>query len=119
MASVLTRAITREKLASFLGNRQELIKLFENLLQDVGATIPNMVEENAEAAGSAQAAAVLASALATAAMNLAAQANEGPPPAPHPTPIPDDDGPPQLAALHARLATLELAVSQLSERPTP
>lgn len=53
MATILTRRVTRDKLALFLKApdgrpNHELIKAFENLFYDVGETIPGEIGEGAD-----------------------------------------------------------------------
>lgn len=74
MADMLlkTRRLTRDKLASFLGN-QELIKAFENLQEDVASTLPDAAVSAAQAAANAMIVARTALAYAAQAMLMAGE----------------------------------------------
>lgn len=63
---VKTKPISRDKLATFLGN-QELIKAFENLADDVSTALPTAVNKNSSGVSNAQASAASAAASASAA----------------------------------------------------
>lgn len=90
MVKVLTRLVTRNKLAQFLAN-QELIKAFENLTADVSGTLPdavNLIAASAEraqdTADSATVAAALANAISAHIRKIVESLVVAPPPAPQP-----------------------------------
>jgi len=112
-----TQAVPRAILAQ-LADNQRLVKLLENLVSDVSTAIPDGLAEVEDAANSATALAQLAIGLARAAQELAASTDAGPPRQDPPAQdIPDTYA--ALSALRDRVATLERAVAELSERPSP
>lgn len=117
MATLRTRKITRDKLASFLPSH-ELIKAFENLIQDVEEVVPdtNISQDTADSALSEAAA---ARAVAESVKKLVLAFGASPPPAPAERSKPVDDLTAQIATLYSLVARLTQRVENLEERPTP
>jgi len=112
---VLTRKITRNKLAEFLDNH-ELIKAFENLTQDVGTTLPDAIGTNTDAIAESQATADTALAASVAARAIADYVGalvealmQGPPPT-----LPRDDVDERILAILPPFPTkLELGLGNV------
>lgn len=108
---ITTQPIPRKDLAKYFPDNPRLVRLLENLAQDVVVNIPATVNPDTvtlndvqEAVGAAQALGQAAQALAIQALAAALQST---------------DGPPTGSDLLARVAALERAVAELSEKPTP
>lgn len=107
---ILTRRLSREKLAQFLGNNHELIKAFEQLTQDVSVTLPDAIEallQQVDELADISANAFASSAALMALVALARQEAQA------------DDLRAQVAQLRETVAALQRGVSQLHEGPTP
>lgn len=117
MATLRTRKITRDKLATFLPSH-ELIKAFENLIQDVEEVVPdaNISQDTADSALSEAAA---ARAVAESVKKLVLALGAAPPPAPAARSEPVDDLASQVATLQSLVARLTQRVENLEEGPTP
>lgn len=120
------RSLTDSQLASFLGNRQDLIRFFRAFIRYLSEQVPDAVEVNEEQLGIAQesaanasAVAQLAQALAGEALRLAQDLNEGPPVVQLPQPVPPDDLSHIIGAMRAEIHALTQRVEALEERPTP
>ena len=70
MADILTRPVTRDKLARIFKN-PEIVKLMENLTKDVGETLPSETGGNQEAVNAATSSAMLAMSCAASARDSA------------------------------------------------
>lgn len=120
------RSLTDQQLASFLGNRPDLIIFFRTFIRFLTEQLPDAVDSNTElieaaqeSADSAGAVAALAQAMADAALQLARQATEGPPVIVLPTAEPPDDLTHVINAMRGELQALARRVSDIEERPTP
>lgn len=120
------RSLTDSQLASFLGNRQDLIRFFRAFIRYLSEQVPDAVDGNEEqvdiaqeSAANASAVAQLAQALAGEALRLAQDLNEGPPIVQPPPPTPPDDLSHILGTMQAEIHALAQRVSALEERPTP
>lgn len=118
---VKSRRLTRNKLASFLGN-QELIKAFENLTHDVIETLPDAITEITDQiedqATTANSRAAMVQALAVLALEAARLISEGPPPTPV-EPMQFDDMVSQFAALREEVVALRGLINDRFQGPTP
>lgn len=117
MATLRTRKITRDKLASFLPSH-ELIKAFENLIQDVEEVVPetNISQDTADSALSEAAA---ARAIAESVKKLVLALGAAPPPEPVSRKEQVDELITQVATLQSLVARLTQRVENLEEGPTP
>lgn len=120
------RSLSDRQLASFLGDRQDLIRFFRAFIRYLSEQVPDAVEGNEEQVGIAQESAAnassvsqLAQALAGEALRLAQNLNEGPPVIQLPPPAPPDDLSHILGAMSAEIHALTQRVTALEERPTP
>jgi hypothetical protein len=112
-----SRNMIRAQLAAAFPGNPRLQRAFENMADDVTATLPDAIAAAIEAASDAS---TMAQAAAVTALGLAAQAlarDEGPPMLPAAA-APADE-PPLLQELFARVACLEREVATLKEGPTP
>jgi hypothetical protein len=120
------RTLTDSQLASFLGNRQDLICFFRAFIRYLSEQVPDAVDGNTEqvsiaqeTADNASAVSQLAQALAGEALRLAQDLNEGPPVVALPAVASPDDLTHILGAMSAEIHALTQRVSALEERPTP
>lgn len=117
MATLRTRKISRDKLASFLPSH-ELIKAFENLVQDVEEVVPD-TNQSQDLADTALSEAAAARAVAESVKKLVLALVATPPPAPAARQEPADDLTSQIATLHSLVARLTQRIENLEEGPTP
>lgn len=120
--AVKTTPITRDKLATFLGSH-ELIKAFENIVQDVSVIIPDdtetisiAVDTAQETADSGVVAAAAARALAEALRPLVEALTTAPPPSPTAR-LAQEEMISRVAYLESMVARLARRVIQLEEGP--
>lgn len=120
------RSLTDQQLASFLGNRQDLIRFFRAFIKYLSEAVPDAVDSSAaqietaqDTADTAVAASAAAQALADVAMKIAQQLAEGPPPLPQPLPEIADDLTHLIHTQQAQIHALTQRVEALEERPTP
>lgn len=120
------RTLTDSQLASFLGNRQDLIRFFRAFIRYLSEQLPEAVEGNAEqiaiaqeSAENATVVAQLAQALSSEALRLAQGLNEGPPVFQIPATEPPDDMAHSIGAMQAQIHALTQRVAAIEERPTP
>lgn len=122
LPSVSTRTLTRDQLAEFIKNPRTLIA-FNRMMSDVQTTLPDSIQSVADEIDELYGLVANNGATTVQALVLAISAMEGaydgPPPVPQMIPDIPDDQTATIALLHARLAVLERAVAELTERPTP
>lgn len=120
--AVKVKPITRDKLATFLGSH-ELIKAFENLVEDVGVTLPDASLNNARAIDTAQESADTAIAASIAARAIVEVLRPlvddliGGPPAVPPERVELEEMIPRVAQLESTITRLAHRVRQLEEGP--
>ena len=104
--TIYTQAVTRDLLAQFAGN-QRMVKVMENLIQDVSVNVPSAIDDLLQASDSVRALADLAATIARAAIELAAEIAEAPvlPPPPLADAASELGG--QLSEVLARLQAAE------------
>lgn len=117
MATLRTAKITRDKLALFLPTH-ELIKAFENLVQDVEEVVP-ATNDSQDTADSALSESAAARAIAESVKKLVVALVSAPPQAPAARQEPIDDLTAQVATLQSLVARLTQRVENLEEGPTP
>lgn len=120
------RSLTDQQLASFLGNRNDLIRFFRAFIKYLSEAVPDAVDSNTaqietaqDTADTAVASAAAAQALADVALKIAQQLAEGPPQLPQLLPDIADDLAHLIHAQQAQLHALTQRVTALEERPTP
>lgn len=117
MATLRTRRITRDKLASFLPSH-ELIKAFENLVDDVVEIVPAS-DESISTADTALSEAAAARAVAESVKKLVIALGAAPPPPVADRLDADADLTAQVATLYSLVARLTQRIENLEEGPPP
>ena len=112
---IVTQQVTRDLLAQIAGNHR-VVKLLENITQDVSQNIPAGMDQLQEQAETVKALADLSASIALKALEIAASMQEGPPVLPS---VDERTQEPSvsLPELIARLTALEQRVGNIEEGP--